>query len=103
MKPRRIVGLAFSLMIGASSASAATPLERVMAQLTQQGFEVTEMERTWLGRIKIEATNGEIKREIVFNRTSGEILRDIWRDLEDDDDDDSFEDSSDDDSEDDDD
>lgn len=97
MTSRKILGLAFGVTIAAAPALAATPLERVMAQLSQQGFEVTEMETTWLGRIKIEATNGSTKREIVFNRSSGEILRDIWRDLDDEDENDDESDAVDDD------
>lgn len=55
-----------------------TPLERVVALVASQGFEVIEMRRTWLGRIRIDARNGGISREIVINRTTGEILRDYW-------------------------
>ena len=97
MVTKFIVATCLSVQLMANAALGATPLERVMAQLTAQGFEVVEMERTWLGRIKLEATNGSIRREIVFDRTSGEILRDIWKesdrdnnenDDEDDDDDD---------------
>ncbi|MEP5761071.1 MAG: hypothetical protein ABJ327_17500 [Litoreibacter sp.] len=48
----------------------------VVAQLQTNGYTVTEVRRSWLGRIVITAKSGEGLREIVLNRTSGEILRD---------------------------
>ena len=41
-----------------------------------EGYEVTSISRTWLGRILIKASNGSIEREIVVNRGSGEIIHD---------------------------
>lgn len=38
------------------------------------------VQRTWLGRIKVEAVSPRHAREVVINRTTGEILRDYWHD-----------------------
>lgn len=50
--------------------------DRVIALLRAQGFEVIQMDRTWLGRIWILAESKDVRREIVFNPATGEILRD---------------------------
>ena len=55
---------------------AATIEERIAAELRVQGFEIVETNRTWLGRLRILAENAEIRREIVLNPGTGEILRD---------------------------
>lgn len=59
-------------------AFAETLEESVVRQLRAQGFTEFEVERTLLGRLKIEAKNATIEREIVINPTTGEILRDYW-------------------------
>lgn len=51
-------------------------VDRVIAQLQSEGYEVTEVRRSWLGRIVITALDGTDLREVVLNRSSGEILRD---------------------------
>lgn len=50
--------------------------DRVIANLKAQGFSVVRMNRTWLGRIWVLAESQDVRREIVFNPTTGEILRD---------------------------
>ncbi len=59
-------------------AHAETVEESVVRQLRAQGFTEFEVERTLLGRLKIEAKNATLEREIVINPTTGEILRDYW-------------------------
>ncbi len=59
-------------------AHAETIEESVVRQLRAQGFTEFEVERTLLGRLKIEAKNATLEREIVINPTTGEILRDYW-------------------------
>lgn len=44
--------------------------------LRAEGYSEIEVERTWLGRIKIEAERGREEREIILNRSTGEVLRD---------------------------
>ena len=50
--------------------------DRVIANLNAQGFEVVRITRTWLGRMWILAESKDVRREIVFNPATGEILRD---------------------------
>jgi len=52
--------------------------------LEAQGYHIEEVERTWLGRVRIEAVRGKQERELVLNPRTGEVLRDF---IEDDDDD----------------
>ena len=53
--------------------------------VARQGYVEFTVVRTLLGRIKIVALNGTTYREIVINPTTGEILRDYWRDRDDND------------------
>lgn len=48
-------------------------------QLMLDGYDDIEVSRTWLGRIRIVAEKGEIEREIILHRHSGEVLRDYSR------------------------
>ena len=79
------------------------PVDRVVEALQAMGFEVEHMSRTWLGRIRIEASNGTVSRELIVNRVTGEVLRDYWEDDHDDDHNDRDDDGDDDDDRDDDD
>ena len=88
MPPRSLklaVALALGLIPGASFAQ--TVEQAIIDQLAQQGFTRISVSRTLLGRTLIRATSGSMSREIVFNPTTGVILRDYWEDLDDDDDD----------------
>ena len=60
--------------------------DQIVTQLTTQGFTRIEVSRTLLGRVKIEARSDSLDRELVFNPSTGEILRDYWRARGDDDD-----------------
>ena len=48
----------------------------VMQMLQSEGYKVSEVRRTWLGRILIVAKKGAVLREVVLNRRSGAILND---------------------------
>lgn len=48
----------------------------VVQMVEKQGYTVTEVTRTWLGRILITAQDGTNLREVVLNRRNGQILRD---------------------------
>lgn len=50
-------------------------------QLQRQGFTVTSSRRTLLGRVRILARKGDLRREIVVNPSTGVILRDFTRRL----------------------
>ena len=65
-------------LVAAVPAFAATYLEQIVSQLKRQGFVDIEIERTWLGRTRIQAKRGDDAREIVLNPNTGEILRDLW-------------------------
>jgi hypothetical protein len=64
------------------SAALAAPLaaqgiqDDVVEALVGQGYEIVNVGRTWLGRLRVVAENDEIRREIVINPTTGEVLRD---------------------------
>ena len=69
-----IAGLILALAAGVPGEAA--PLDDIAASLRADGYEVREVSRTWLGRIRIEAVSDRYQREIVFDRVTGEILRD---------------------------
>jgi hypothetical protein len=70
--------LAVGFAAWASLAQAAEPVDRIIAWLRDQGFTRFEVEKTWLGRTKIEAHADGLEREIIINTRTGEILRDYW-------------------------
>ena len=82
----RALAIAFAISLFAPMAMAAPNLEQIIVQLKSQGYDDIEVERTWLGRIRIEAENERHEREIIINPRTGEILRDFSY-VEDDDDD----------------
>jgi len=55
-----------------------TPLDFLIASLENQGYEINEVSRTWMGRVIVEAKSATHNREIVLDPYSGEILRDYW-------------------------
>ncbi len=59
----------------AGSDVAATTTD-VVTRMQDEGFTVTKISKTWLGRILVTAHNDEFLREVVFNRRSGDILHD---------------------------
>ena len=50
---------------------------KVASQLKDLGYSTVEVSRTFLGRIRVEATGSAGEREIIFNPRTGEILRDF--------------------------
>jgi hypothetical protein len=59
-------------------AAAQTVQDSIISQLQNQGFTQIEVSRTLLGRVILKATSSQLERELVFNPTTGEILRDYW-------------------------
>lgn len=52
-------------------------VQTVTSQLEAQGFAVVDVERTLLGRYKIEAVSADgMQRELVISANTGEVLRD---------------------------
>jgi len=79
MRHRHI--LVAALCIGLATPVFAAPQDnphvaKIISLLQAEGYEKFEIERTWLGRIQIEAYKGQHEREIVINRGTGEVLRD---------------------------
>ena len=81
MKRKAVGGLlvALAVIVGAPR-GVAEPLQDIQVQLQQQGYTITEVRRTWLGRIRIEAKLGRYRREIVVDRVTGEVRRDLVED-----------------------
>lgn len=75
MQHRLILAATLSAVL-ATPAFANPHVDRIVSQLKAEGYTSIEMERTWLGRIRIEAEKGDVDREIVINRSTGEVLRD---------------------------
>jgi len=71
--------LAVILCLAAGPLFAADVTQAWVRQLHTDGYAEITVRRTWLGRIRITAEKGEIEREIVLNRASGEVLRDVSR------------------------
>ncbi len=79
---RRSALILFSVgMLGAGAAHAGGFVDDILAQLKRQGFEAQQVQKTWLGRVRIVAQNSEGSREIIVNPNTGEILRDLWTPL----------------------
>ncbi|TDK51178.1 hypothetical protein [Antarcticimicrobium luteum] len=72
------------VLLGAALALAAAPAatagegvaEPVVRSLTEEGYTVTDVSRTWLGRILITAQNRRFLREVALDRRTGAILGD---------------------------
>ncbi|MEL7181617.1 MAG: hypothetical protein AAFN63_17610, partial [Pseudomonadota bacterium] len=65
-------------------AAAQSVQDQIVSQLRDQGFGDIRVQRTWLGRIRVISQRDGVRRELVFNPQTGEILRDYWRDADDD-------------------
>jgi hypothetical protein len=111
---RRYLLLSLPLLVVAwPGAALAEPVDDIIAQLRDEGYSEIEATQTLLGRTRIMAAGGTMRRELIVNPRTGEILRDIWvsddddnfesgdRDDEDDDDDNDDDDDGDDDDDDD--
>lgn len=76
----RMILILFALALVFASAPAAVHAgvaeDSIVEQLKDQGFKRMRITRTLLGRTRIVATSPEIRREIVVNPATGEILRD---------------------------
>lgn len=50
--------------------------QRIAAGLEAEGYQIVTLYRTWLGRIYVIAETDDVRREMVFNPATGEVLRD---------------------------
>lgn len=81
MTRRKLLLTTVGLVAALAVPAAAREIERdVAARLGREGFRITSRSRTWLGRVRIEATKGGLLREIVLDPSTGEILRDYTDD-----------------------
>lgn len=79
----------FLVLVTAFSLSGTLPAwadkeDDIIERLVEAGFGQIEVSRTLLGRVRIVATKGNIRRELVINPRTGEILRDVTLVAEDD-------------------
>lgn len=65
-------------MAAAGMAEARDRSDDIVRELKRKGYRVTEVSRTFLGRVRILATRDGGRREIIVNPVTGEILRDLW-------------------------
>ncbi|WP_149141001.1 hypothetical protein [Gemmobacter caeruleus] len=73
----RPLALAICLgLLAASPALSETVADVLTRQLRDQGYLRVEATYTWLGRLRVIARRGDLRREIVINPNTGEILRD---------------------------
>ncbi len=87
MKSIKILSVTAGLALALPNLAAAeTVEEQIIRQLQAQGFNRIEVQRTLLGRVRIDATSSTLERELIFNPGTGEILRDYWEPLDDRDD-----------------
>lgn len=78
MTPRRFLDcILVVLALAAGGAALADAADDIAAQLREEGYVRIQIERTLLGRIRITAENETTRREIVIDRGTGEILRDL--------------------------
>ena len=52
-------------------------VQGVIEDLTAAGFTYIEIRRTFLGRARVIAYSAMEMREVILNRTTGEVLRDL--------------------------
>jgi hypothetical protein len=75
--PMRRLTFALALTLALPAGAMAEDLDaQLIAALEAQGFVILEAERTWLGRLRVVAESDSLRREVVFNPGTGEILRD---------------------------
>jgi hypothetical protein len=73
----RTLVMALVLAGGLATPLAANPLtDQVTGALVAQGYQIVQVDRTWLGRVRIVAETPDLRREIVINPNTGEVLRD---------------------------
>lgn len=71
-----LASLAAVLLLHSPALAQVSVADDVIARIEQEGYTVVDVRRSWLGRIVITASDQDDLREIVLNRTSGEVLRD---------------------------
>lgn len=87
-KPIQLIALTVGLVLSAPTTLVASPLagaapliaqqayQSVIAALRKEGYRVTEVRRTLLGRIRIIVRNGKYVREVIVSPNTGEVKSD---------------------------
>ena len=76
MRAGLIAATAAILMAGPALADLS--LQQLQRDLAKQGYQVTEIRRTWLGRIQVMSSAKGVRRETVLTG-NGTVLRDVVR------------------------
>lgn len=79
LRKRDFLLLPALVLLATPPALAQTVPEALAQRLAEEGFEIVETGRTWLGRTLIKARKEGQEREIVLERGSGQILHDRQR------------------------
>lgn len=66
----------FALMPFFAMADGDTVRDRILSELSSDGYREVRISRTWLGRMRFVAQAPDRRREIVVNPSTGAILRD---------------------------
>jgi ribosomal protein S3 len=69
--------VALGVLLPAARRARAETAEAVAEELRAEGYRNVQIERTLLGRIRITGETDTHRREIVIDRGTGEILRDL--------------------------
>ena len=75
-----LLSVAAAAVTMAFPAAARDVESELAARLRREGFSIVSRKRTLLGRVRVLAAKGKLQREVVFDPTSGEILRDYVND-----------------------
>lgn len=63
-------------LLGLPAFAQISPSDQILLLLKKSGYSIELHERTWLGRRRVIASKDGMKRELVFNPGTGEIMRD---------------------------
>ncbi len=77
---RSLASAAAVLAVGAVPVLAQDVGADIARQLRRRGYEEIEISRTLLGRVRVVGRRGNVRREVIVNPNSGEILRDLTTD-----------------------
>lgn len=77
MDRRKFLVLVTAFSLTGTMPAWADKQDYIVERLVEAGFGQIEITRTLLGRVRIVATKGNVRRELVINPRTGEILRDV--------------------------
>lgn len=77
MDRRKFLVLVTAFSLTGTMPAWADKQDDIVERLVEAGFGQIEITRTLLGRVRIVATKGNVRRELVINPRTGEVLRDV--------------------------